>query len=426
MDSSFSPIRLPWDMLRLAAKFFLPLAFFYTLGLLAHDAAIFLSVWVAEPAGWRAYAGFGILSFALLATLMAYIAMLNTLGRQLSTVDAAVLTLDERERRLVEALAHTLLPFLIFYSAWELFLDDLKDFQRLSNELRPLWQTDFLAEAGLLEGLFDINVLIVVVTLVVFLLKVVVERLYESRQIKVLGLATSGLECLWMFFGIISIGNWIGVAKDWLTTRVVWKDAVDLIDLPGIVPEPLKNAWAMLSPYVPDLKDGLVAPMLWLAITAVVYSSDMTQDVKVIEGTRIEERVSGLWKMLPVQVQTTVEFFTRGFRDKYTPIINGLRFVLRAGPLFYLTFSLIYAVLEALSKVAFIGVTHLIGPHEVIWWQMWEKAAHLPIEVVHEVLRVCLLAAGFDLALRRVAAKTTAEVTGVAATSVPSPGASPA
>ncbi|GAA5057330.1 hypothetical protein HNP84_000473 [Thermocatellispora tengchongensis] len=418
MDGSLSPLRLPYDALRLAAGFFLPLAFFYALAVLAHDAVILLAVYVAEPTGWRAYAGFGVLSFAVLFTLMGYIAMLNTLGRRELVTETSVLTLDERERRLVEALSHTLLPFLIFYGAWGLFTDDVRRFYSLSVELGPLQEKDVVAEAETLLRLFDINILIVVLTLVIFLLKVAVERLYAARPLKVLGVATSSLECLWMFYGIISIGNWLGEIPGWLSTRAAWQAAL------GLIPAQVTEAWQAITPYLPDPKDGLVLPLLWLAITAVVYSSDVTRDEKVIEGTKVEGRVSGLWNKLPAHLQTATEFLSRGIRDKYVPLLNGLRFALGSGAVFCLTFCALYVALDALADLAFLGVTRLIGPHEILWWQMWNGAAGLPVALVFEVLRVCLLAAAFDLALQRIAVRrgsTGSAEPAPAPTSTPAP-----
>jgi hypothetical protein len=403
MDGSLSPVRLPFDTFRLAGRLFLPLAFFYSLGLLAHQGVILLAVRLAQPKGWHAYLGFGVLSLGVLITLAAYIAMLNTAGRALGADADAVQspTLDERERNMVDAIAHTLLPFLIFYSAWGLFRADLSSFQRLSNELHPGINLDSI---NLLLDLFNVNVLLVVVTAVIFAVKVVCERLYKARGNRILGVANSTFECMWMFFGIISLGNWIGDGTDWLFSRVVWVDSMGLFDQVPLIRD-LKRSLEVLAPYLPDVKDGLVQPLVWLAMAAVVYSSSMTEDAKVIEGTRVEARVSGLWQRLPGPVQAAVEFFSRGFRDKYIPLVNGFRLVLSGGALFYLTFCLVYVALEALASVGFIGLTKLVGPHEVLWWQMWEGAVSFPVNLVHEVLRICLLAVAFDLALRRASTR---------------------
>jgi hypothetical protein len=184
----------------------------------------------------------------------------------------------------------------------------------------------------------------------------------------------------------------------------VWVDSMGLFDQVPLIRD-LKRSLEVLAPYLPDMKDGLVQPLVWLAMAAVVYSSSMTEDAKVIEGTRVEARVSGLWQRLPGPVQAAVEFFSRGFRDKYIPLVNGFRLVLSGGALFYLTFCLVYVALEALASVGFIGLTKLVGPHEVLWWQMWEGAVSFPVNLVHEVLRICLLAVAFDLALRRASAR---------------------
>lgn len=397
MDGSLSPIRLPYDTVRLAARLFLPLAFFHTLGRLAHQGVLLLAVRLSEPRGWQAYAGFAVLSLGVLVTLAAYIAMLNTVGRALGTVTSTTPTQDQRERRLVDAIAHTLLPFLVFYSAWGLFVEDVRAFLRLFSEMRP----EIDPEAGtVLLDLMDVNVLVVVVTLGIYGLKAGCERLYDKFGNRLFGFGNSVLECMWMYFGIISLGNWIGGGVDWLTSRVVWADFTALADLVPLVPQ-MKEAWAFLAPYRAELGDGLVQPLVWLAMAAVVYGSSVTDESKVIAGTRLEPRLSGLWRRLPAPVRVTTEFFSRGLRDKYVPVANGLRFVLRSGLVFYLVFCLVYVVIEALAAVGFMALARLVGPHETLWWQMWEGAVTFPVNLLHEVLRICLLAAAFDLALRR-------------------------
>ncbi|MGW4641865.1 hypothetical protein ACWEN6_25335 [Sphaerisporangium sp. NPDC004334] len=402
MDGSLSPVRLPYDTFRLAGRLFLPLAFYYTLGALVHQGVLLAAVRVAEPTGWRAYLAFGVLSLGVLVTLTAYIAMLNIAGRALGSRPVQARTADERERDMVDAIAHTLLPFLIFYSAWGLFTDDLRAFQRLLNELHP---TIDLSYIGLLNDLFNVNVLIMVITAVIFAVKVAFERLYSATGRRVFGVANSTFECMWMYFGIISLGNWTGDGVDWLTGRVVWADFTGLFERVPLL-QTLRQLGEYAAPYLPEVKDGLVQPLVWLAMAAVVYSSSITQEAKVIEGTRVEPHVSRLWQRLPTPVQAVAEFFSRGVRDKYVPLVNGFRFVLSGGVLFYLTFCLIYVALEALAAVGFIGVTRLIGAHEILWWQMWEGAAVFPVDLLHEVLRICLLAVAFDLALRRSAARS--------------------
>ncbi|MFC4531014.1 hypothetical protein [Sphaerisporangium dianthi] len=405
MDGSLSPVRLPYDTFRLAGRLFLPLAFYYTLGALVHQGVLLGAVRIAEPTGWRAILAFGVLSFGVLVTLTAYIAMLNAAGRALGSRPVQTRTLDERERDLVDAIAHTLLPFLVFYSAWGLFEADLSAFQRLLNELHPALDFTYI---GVLADLFDVNVLIVIITAGVFAVKVAFERLYSATGKRVFGVANSTFECMWMYFGLISLGNWVGSGVDWLTGRVVWADFLSLFDkVPAL--RNLRQLGEYAAPYLPDAKDGLVQPLVWLAMAAVVYSSSMTEEAKVIEGTRVEPHVSRLWQRLPAPVQAVAEFFSRGVRDKYVPLANGFRFVLSGGVLFYLTFCLMYVALEALASVGFIGLTRLAGAHEALWWLMWEGAFVFPVTLLHEVLRICLLAVAFDLALRRASARSAAQ-----------------
>ncbi|MDF5756950.1 hypothetical protein [Spongiactinospora sp. TRM90649] len=82
----------------------------------------------------------------MLATLAAYILMIQVIKRGEARRTGAVPDLasggegDEEDERLRGVIAHTALPFLIFYGAWGLFTEDVRQYSVLAQELGGVQQ----------------------------------------------------------------------------------------------------------------------------------------------------------------------------------------------------------------------------------------------------------------------------------------------
>lgn len=379
MDRSISPARLPLDTLTLALRHFLPLAFFYTAGRVVHDLVLVGAVYAGDVTEPRKYVGFAIMSLAVLATLAAYVAMLQVLRRGIAMPEAG----GTGEDRMATLIAHTLLPFLVFYGAWGLFAEDARQYSLLAQELFGVEQIKNM----------EFNPLLVTgaIAAVAFATRVGFEKAYERTRKAWLGFLTTGFEAIWMFFAVVSLEEFIGKGVDWFTSRVAWAGVSDVI---GAVFEPVADVAGFV---VPSPKDALLLPLVWLTIAAVVYGREMARDDAIIEGTRAAPHAGRVWQGMPAPVRNTAEFVSRDLRDKYVPMLNGLRLVLRAGPIFFLVYCLCYVVLTLARDWAFIGLTQLIGPHEANWWTLWHGPIKFTITALYEVLRISLLAAAFHL-----------------------------
>ncbi|GAA0911684.1 hypothetical protein [Nonomuraea longicatena] len=382
MKAAFSPIWLPLDALVLAVRSFLPLAFFYTVGRVAHDLILVGAAFTGADAGPRKYLGFAVMSMAVLATLASYVAMLQVLRRSVALTGGP----GNRTGRITTVIAHTLLPFLAFYGAWGLFVDDVRQYSILSQELFGLDRIDNVT--------FDPLLLTSVIALGAFLVKLGVDTAHTRLGRTWLGPLVTVFEALWMFFAVISVESFISARVEWLTSRAAWAGAADLL---GTVLGPVGDA---VTAVVPDLRDALLLPLVWLTIAAVVYGRDMGAGEALIEGTRLQPGAGRVRAAAPGPVRKAAEFVSRDLRGKYTPMLHGLRLVLRAGPVFYLVFCLCYALLEAGREWAFIGVTRLVGPHDGPWWTVWHGPVRFGVTAVYEVLRFSLLASALQMALR--------------------------
>ena len=73
------------------------------------------------------------------------------------------------------------------------------------------------------------------------------------------------------------------------------------------------------------------------------------------------------------------------------------------------TLVLAYAVVEAGSSWLLLGAVRAIGPHDLVtWWMNVDDLLGFGVDVVLEPLRICLIAAAYDLCLRRLEERRTA------------------
>jgi hypothetical protein len=103
------------------------------------------------------------------------------------------------------------------------------------------------------------------------------------------------------------------------------------------------------------------------------------------------------------------EVASRSLREKYVPVVHAVRLTYRAGAPVFAWFCLCYVAIGVLLDPLQRGVIALIGTdHTVRFWNL----VLVPVEFGHrmagEILRLALLAATFDLVMRRVNGGTPA------------------
>ncbi|HEY3683580.1 MAG TPA: hypothetical protein VGL93_11095 [Streptosporangiaceae bacterium] len=415
-------------MLRLLGRNWIALLLWYVASRAAHDLLLIGAAWVGQR---QRLLGLSVLSLAVLAVLAGTILMLYSLRGSLPSLrrDPAPGTepQDGRRGELMHAVAETILPFLIFYGAWGLFTEEARDYS-----IEGLNQAGFGTNSGfVLDFGSDWRALLVPLAVAAgtWGVRAVCERFHNRTGSRVLAVATAVFEANWMLFAVAFVGTVIGQGTTWLTGRVFWHRAGDAVGdvlhtidtfLAGLALPQLSEAWHWFAAFLPDLKDGLVLPILWLTITAVVYGEEVTSDGKLVEDSSRLNRIAGrAWRRLPGRAQYASELFSREWRDKYVPFVNGLKLVLRGGAVLYLVFCLMYVLLKVGTDWAWIGVTQLIGAHDWNWWWIRLPVLNFARDGAYEVLRICLLAAAFDLALRRISAIRRART-------APGPSAEPA
>src|SRR5690606_41184543 len=138
----------------------------------------------------------------------------------------------------------------------------------------------------------------------------------------------------------------------------------------------------------------------WLTITAVVYGAQMDRYTglfrKGTRAARIEQAITGRRGPL----RAAVGWVRRDMGDKYIPFLNAFRFILSTSPVFYLSFSLYYVLLELGFDWLERGLYIALGPAEWLrWWWPWLWPIKVVPDIATLLLRILLLAATCELLL---------------------------
>ncbi|MFI6579134.1 hypothetical protein ACIBFB_25390 [Nocardiopsis sp. NPDC050513] len=407
---SSSTAILPTYTLTLLGRYWAPLLCAYTVGYVLHWS---LTRGLVRVSGVHQVLGLTGLSLTLLITLVTTIVMFQLVRPSLTLVDTELsgapaargrAGFARRERRVVDGVVLAILPFLLFYSAWGLIGEE---FENYSVGLLNEGGVDAFAAPHQVDALG----LPLVVALAAWALRRASERFYRSTGNGVLGLLTALFEAVWLFMFVFSIGVALERAQAWIMSRAAWAALQDTLGrtvggAAGVFgASPDLDAYAALVALLASLwlmvKSGLLAPLLWLAIAAVVYRAEIGDDATMFEPRRAHPRrtvarAGGLVR------KVSRAGGVRGVA-RYTPFVNALRFVLTVGPVFYLSFALLYALVEVGFSRLHRLVFELVGPGDFLadWW-VWLEPIDFLVGAAREVVRVCLLAAAFEIALRKV------------------------
>ncbi|QBI51931.1 hypothetical protein [Streptomonospora litoralis] len=403
-----SVTRLPLYTLDLARRYWAPLLCAYVIGMFLHDM---MMRGVVRLSAYDQIVGLIGMTFVVLTQLTVTIVMFHLLRPGLPTVDRELFAttkgagaVAERERRWVDSVATAILPFLIFYNAWGRFTEEFRQYN-----------IELINQRGL-EGFTEVNEinalgLPLMIALASFTARVLCDRFYRRTDNKFLGVCTAVFEANWMFFGLFSIMQIYGNIKSWVTQRQAWfavengilesmRRLGDATSLP--VEQGYLAALDLLGQLLQHLRDGLFEPLLWLTIAAVIFGAKIQRhDALFRRGTRAGRIEGALTSSESGVVRQFLGLMWATAEDRWTPFVNALRFILRASPVFYLGFCLYYVLLDVAFAWVERGVFVVVGPHDFLsWWWPWLTPVSFTVDALHELLRVCLLAATFEVTLR--------------------------
>jgi hypothetical protein len=398
--SRLSPLYLPWTTLRLVARFALPLTLWYTLGQLLRFLLMYGGYRLGTTKIGETVAPIGTLSLLVMLTLCIAVAMMHSIREALPAIQAReedgglapwAVAGDET---VLDAVSRALLPFMIFYLAWGMVADDARDF---ANEVSGRG----FAEGGIngqIKGLGMLTVLqkhlyiAIALTAVFFILKFICERFLLPKLPRSGSVMLAYCEVNWALFGLFSVEAARGKASNWITDREAWGW------LRGLVGHAV-DQW-------PTVKFAVLGSLVWLVIAGVILGVDGENEEAALGDSRTGRglaRISGIR-----QERTPLEVLTRELREKWVPAWFGLRLVRQAGLLTFGVFCVLFMSLDVLKELTRRTIFELLGAHDIAWWVVRLTPIDFAVGLVFEAIRICLLAAAFDLVVARVSARNAA------------------
>ncbi|OLT10846.1 hypothetical protein BJF79_25590 [Actinomadura sp. CNU-125] len=210
-----SPLTLPWAALKLAGRFALPLALWFTLGEFLRYGAMYGGYRLGKMDGLAATVA-PMLTIALLVviTLTTTALMIHCVREGLDAVHARSAgggltswAVGNDDESALTAMGRAALPFVIFYLAWGQQGEDAREFAETaaSRGFTDGGVQGQIEGVGLLLSLEKHVKLAIALTAAFFVLKVLVEWLLEERLPRTVGPLAGFLEINFALFGVFTI-----------------------------------------------------------------------------------------------------------------------------------------------------------------------------------------------------------------------------
>lgn len=370
----------------------------------AYDLLQQASIRLAETSLLLSYAAIAVL---IVTQLVGVIGMFLVLRPSLPTQAAGLGVPEVRPQHpWLGALAVALLPFFAYYASWGL-LDGIKrDFILSYLSGVSFEHRESLSSILRVRGIW-------IALAVAWAVRAVARRRAAATGHGVWALVATVCEAYWVFVGVSAIAGWMSQARTWWHARAIYVAVSEWWANPFVGLVSLEQAKRVAMPVwdvVSTLAGAAAMPLVWLAITAIVYGLDLRRRHRMGDADRHADTLATRFQGLHVAWRRLATKASAGWTSKGVPVVNSLRLVLRAGLPALLTLVLGWQLLASFDAWAWRWATRALGPRE---WQEWQVIAQPLLVLVNgplslrpalltEVLRIVLLAATFDRAVARL------------------------
>ncbi|MGF6229601.1 hypothetical protein QFZ27_003556 [Inquilinus ginsengisoli] len=345
-------------------------------------------------------------------------------GPDPDTVSMPAPTTPTRRQRLTgfaTTLTIALVPFFAYYAAWGFLNDTIREYSMLSLNLAPFGES-----ANLLDAIGARWLVVSVVA--TWILRRLFKALRDRTDAPIWKLLIVLCETNWVFIGLFVLSQWKDEAIAWVASGAAW-EWLDRILQTMLTPISTAFAAAPIEQPPPDpsaVATGLffyaLLPLIWLVMAALIYGHDLRADPGWLRHRRLE-RIGSRYAALPKFLRDFIGHFIGGYRSRYLPIANSIRLVLHADLFLLLVFVVGWRGIGWAADWAWIGATHLIGPHPLDLWQVLGDGLALLFGspsgttpgILVEPLRICLIAAVLETAFARSQAPAESEAKAEAA-----------
>lgn len=374
-------------------------------GMAFRGAALWTAVEVSDHVNWL---GHGLVILAPLGFLLAMIAMLRVLRRDLpntaraGTVTAPADATTGRERRLIDVTTSMVVPFFAVYVSAGLLTHDVAQFlnEAGADEIN---QVDFYGTGhgpDFSRVFINSVTLVVGLVLVAWVLRFALGR--AEKRWRFLGFAVLGalVEVYWSANVAGYIDGQKAAAWTWLQSRVVVAKTTDLynaaLDHMGPLGQPAKVATTWFTELLGAVDSVIIVPLAWITVGAVVLGH------KLAPAPKMEHPWLTRPSAIPEPVVRSVAGLTEDVTSRFTAFVAGLRLMARAGLVPMLLFGL--AALLALRVPYLISAIWrlVVGPVDSDTYVAWAPIEGAIANAVMLTVLAALLAAGVDRMLRHV------------------------
>ena len=371
--------------------------------------------WVAVQAGARAEAaGIAVLALLVVVSLAMYVGMFLVLRGELPfhrrAVAEGTLAPDGmepgNEHKPLDALAAALLPFLAFYAAYKFLQNEALDYEyqlavhKVNETAATVLNGGAVPQPS--EGLQSLSTwLFLGLGVTAYLLRFVFKKWKKEKEGPVRKLFVTYLEALWIFVVVYQATSVIPPPKTWLKERVVWQWLHDgytwvLDHVLGV--DQVRAVWDAVTGFVAagigDLWDAAVLPLMWITMTAVIYG----RVVQKLDAPRWRfDRITHRWQQTPRIVRIAGNSVVSDWKDRWIPVANAFRLVVRSGLRPMLGYFLAWAVVTFAASAVWIALKlWVLGPHTLQFWLVIDEPLNLITDGLKISLQVSLLAAAYD------------------------------
>ncbi|WP_238152583.1 hypothetical protein [Kribbella speibonae] len=371
--------------------------------------------WVAVQAGAKAEAaGIAVLALLVVVSLAMYVTMFLVLRGELPfhrrAVAEGTLAPDGmepgREHGPIDAVAAALLPFLAFYAAYKFLQNEALDYEyqlavhKVNETAATILTGGSVAPQS--TGLQSLSTwLFIGLGATAYLLRFVFKKWKKEREGAVRKLFVTYLEALWIFVVIYQASSYIPSPKTWLKERQVWQWLHDgytwvLDHVLGV--SQVREVWdavtGFLTAGIGDLWNAAVLPLMWITMTAIIYG----RVVQKLDKPRWRfDRITNRWQQTPRIVRVAGNSVMADWKDRWTPVLEAFRLVVRSGLRPMLGYFLAWAVVTFAASGVWIALkVWVLGPHSLQFWQVIDEPLNLVTDGLKIMLQVSLLAAAYD------------------------------
>ncbi|HEY8472040.1 MAG TPA: hypothetical protein VIL37_05325 [Natronosporangium sp.] len=355
----------------------------------------------------------------LLVLLLAPMATLTTLVLMLRVVRPSLPWLGSgRGGKPLPVLVHlgsVLVPFMTIYY----FEDDLQE--DINDHAYGVWEdyfnqifinlgeavengTDLVEPPSTADRLpFDLSWSLAAVVVSAIVLRWLLGRWSLTERYGWLGVPGAYLELIWftvvtiLAFNLVTIelAEWARGIRIGSAIVAIWEHGVGTAAGASSPPE---QAAGWLLGQVGQIDTVLVIPLSWLAIGAVVIG---VQAPGPARRPRVYQKAQQWWLAAPRALRWAGEQITGDLRERFTPLVRGVRMLVRAGAVPLLLFCLAFVVARRLPDWLWQLERWLIGPQEMVsvWLPLGWPLGRFNDAIGTAVL-ICLLAAAVDHALQ--------------------------